>query len=316
MASTPIPASAFRRFANAPLLLLILSGTLVGSMLPMNRIAGAAGWSALAFAFWPALGSGLVLTAVGCCTAGRAPVSRPVLLYSLVAGALSVAIPNSITFFVMPELGTSLTSLMYTLAPLFTYAFAWILGIERYQPLRLAGIVLGLGGAALLVLGRSAFAAGPAWWIGLALCAPVSLALGNLYRKQRMPRGVHSSALAGGMLLGAALALAPLLLANGGLLPAGRPEWSVIVMQCVFTSVGYMAYFRFQKVADPVYFSQIGYVISATGVCSGLLLFNERLTVLMLAAIAAIVAGVALVNGRAPGRRESTDNDGGHETRA
>jgi multidrug transporter EmrE-like cation transporter len=50
-----------RQLGDSPLLLLLVTGALLGSMLPMSRLARASGWSPLAFAFWPALGSGLRL---------------------------------------------------------------------------------------------------------------------------------------------------------------------------------------------------------------------------------------------------------------
>jgi drug/metabolite transporter (DMT)-like permease len=291
--------SACRWLCNAPLPLLVLTGTLLGSILPMSRVAAAAGWSPLAFAFWPALGSGLLLAAAGWWNSGRTRTARPAMLYSLITGALGVAIPNSVTFFVMPDLGTGLTSLMYTLAPAFTYAIAWLLRIERFRPLRLAGVVVGLGGAALMVLSRASVTGGSVWWLALALCAPLSLAMGNVYRKQYMARAMHAGLLGGGMLLGGALSLLPALLASGAWSPPDGSDWSVMLVQCGLTSVAYIVYFRFQKVADAVYFSQVGYVISATGVCSGLLLFQERLTMLLVLAIAVIIIGVAMVSSRA-----------------
>ncbi|NMO21270.1 EamA family transporter [Pyxidicoccus fallax] len=294
----PPPHSQPRPLRDAPLLLLITTGVLLGSMLPMSRVARAEGWSPLAFAFWPALGSGLALVLMGGRSTTPPASARPLLRYGLIAGVLSVAVPNSVTFVVMQHLGTSLTSLMYTLPPLFTYAFAWGLGIERYRPLRLAGILVGLVGAAMLVLGRYSAGTGSMWWLGLALCTPISIAMGNVYRKLSMPAGVSSGVLAGGMLLGGALALLPLLVMHEGALVLSASAWGVILAQCVFTSLGYRVYFHFQRVADPVYFSQFGYVLSATGVLSGLLFFHERLMAPTVVAMGIIVAGIALVNMR------------------
>ncbi len=295
---TPIASgSRLRQFSNAPLLLLVITGVLLGSMLPMSRIARAEGWTPLAFAFWPALGSGLALVAAAGRAGSGAATTWPVLRYSLIAGVLSVAIPNTVTFIVIQRAGTSMTSLVYTLPPLFTYAFAWGLGIERYQPLRLAGILVGLVGAALLVLSReSSGGLDSSAWLVLALCTPISIAAGNVYRKLHMPPNVESSLLAGGMLLGGSLTLLPLQLTNGGALAASPAAWAIIAAQCVFTSLGYRVYFHFQRVADPVYFSQFGYVLSATGVLSGLLFFNEQLGLPTLLAMGVIVAGIALVN--------------------
>jgi drug/metabolite transporter (DMT)-like permease len=297
--ATTLVGSRLRQWGDTPLLLLIATGMLLGSMLPMSRVARGEGWSPLAFAFWPALGSGLVLVFAGARAMKEAPAPGPVLRYSVIAGVLSVAVPNSVTFIVMGYVGTSVTSLVYTLPPLFTYAFAWSLGIEKYRALRLAGIAVGLAGAALLVLGRGmSGGSGSSWWLGLALCTPISIAAGNVYRKLRMPKGAPASLLAGGMLLGGALALLPLLLANGGLFLPGRVGWPVILAQCVFTTLGYRVYFHFQRVADPVYFSQFGYVVSATGVLSGLLFFGEHLTLPMLVAMGVILVGIAMVNAR------------------
>jgi drug/metabolite transporter (DMT)-like permease len=268
-------------------------------MFPLSRLAIALGWSPLAFAFWPALGSGLILALAGVRDARPAGWKRPFFFYSVIAGVFSVAIPNSLTYFVMTDLGTSLTALMFTLPPLFTYAFASIMGMEPFRPLRLIGILVGLAGAALLVLSRYTVSAGSIGWLLLAICVPVSLAIGNVYRKLHMPHGMNSSLLAGGMLLGGALVMFPVLMANGSLQIPAHPHWHLLLMQGLFTCLGYVVYFRFQKVADPVYFSQLGYVMSAMGVVSGLLFFNELLTPMIVAAILVIVAGIAMVNRRA-----------------
>jgi len=299
MQAMSITGALMRRSSESPLFLLILTGALLGSMLPMSRVAVAAGSSPLAFAFWPALGSGILLTAIGLRStrlqAGRLP---QLLGYSIVGGVLSVAVPNSITFFVMPELGTSLTSLVYTLPPLFTYAFAWLVGVERYSATRIGGVLLGLTGAIMLAPGANAGVSDASWWLALALCAPVSIAAGNIYRKLRLPQGVPAALLAGGMLLGGAAALLPPLLLSPGFLPASPSEWQMLALQAAFTSAGYVAYFRLQKVADPVYFSQLGYAMSATGVVSGVVLFDEQLAMLSVVATGVIACSIAIINSK------------------
>ncbi|EPX60502.1 hypothetical protein D187_001989 [Cystobacter fuscus DSM 2262] len=106
------PDPRLRQLGDSPLSLLLVTGAVLGSMLPMSRLARAAGWSPLAFAFWPALGSGLLLALAGPRAGAR------------------------------DNVGTRLTSWVYTSPPLFTPAFAWV---ERYRSLRLAGILLGTG---------------------------------------------------------------------------------------------------------------------------------------------------------------------------
>lgn len=290
------PRSAFQRYTHSPLLLLIATGALLGTMLPLGRVAHDAGWSPLAFVFWPALFGGIALATGGWRSAVQRGQSRPPLRYSLITGVLSVALPNSIAFIVLPHLGTSMTALMYTLPPLFTYVLACLVGIELVRPLRLTGILVGLIGAALLVLSRGTLGGEVAGWLLLALVVPFSIACGNLYRKLRMPVRVNSALLAGGMLIGAALALLPLLLATGAWRWPGQDGLWIMLAQCAFTVLTYQVYFRFQKQADPVYFSQLGYVMAATGVLSGLLFFGEALALLTVAAVAVIICGITLVN--------------------
>jgi drug/metabolite transporter (DMT)-like permease len=278
-------------------MLLVSTGILLGATLPVARLAGEAGWSPVAFTFWAALGSGLALLFVG--RTSRPRISAGLVRYSFVAGVLSVAVPNSLAFIVMPDLGTTLTSLAYTLPPLFTYAFGWMAGMERYRPARLAGVLMGMAGVALLILGKPIQGGTTGMALFLALVIPLSIAGGNVYRKRYLPDGVDARSLAGGMLLAGAAALLPLLLAAGNIFPTGA-NWLLVLVQCAFTSLGYLVYFRFQKVADPVYFSQLGYVMSATGVLCGVFLFDEALTPWMPVAIAVIAAGVALVNRRPP----------------
>lgn len=284
---------------QSPLLLLVLTGLLLGATLPVVRLAGEAGWSPMAFTFFAALGSGLVLLLSR--RGARPPLPAGSVKYSFIAGILSVAIPNSLVFIVMPALGTTLTSLAYTLPPLLTYAFGWVLGMEQYRPARLAGVLIGLAGVVILALSRPIHEGSGGLAFLLAAGIPISVAAGNVYRKRYLPEGVGAHVLAGGMLLAGAIALFPLMLAAGPV-PRTAWHWLLVLLQCGFTTLGYLVYFRFQKVADPVYFSQLGYVMSTTGVLGGVLLFNEALTVWMPVSVAVIATGISLVNRRTPSR--------------
>src|SRR5690606_9508937 len=100
---------------------------------------------------------------------------------------------------------------------------------------------IGLCGAALLVLGRSSIDHGISGWLLLAMCVPLSLAVGNIYRKFYMPAEINSSLLAGGMLVGSAVIMLPLIF-TGEIQLLSWPQWHVIVAQCLFTTLGYIVY--------------------------------------------------------------------------
>ena len=80
--------------------------------------------------------------------------------------------------------------------------------------------------------------------------------------------------------------------------PLPLPEWrdgAIAVHVCVST-VAYVTYFHLVRVAGPVYFSQVGYVVTLTGILWGMIFFGERLDPAIYLATAVLLAGIALVN--------------------
>lgn len=277
----------------SPLFLLIATGSLLGASLPVARVGATEGWTPVSFVFATSLAAGLLLLVLH----ARHFTRRPGLLqYSLICGVLSIAVPNSLTFIVLPRLGTGFAATLYTLPPLLTYLFAWVVGMERFHAVRLSGILVGLGGAVLLALTRGAAGDAQAVWFLLALGVPVSIAAGNVYRKLRLPDNVNAGILAAGMLLGGAASLAPLVLGTRPFWPGTPGAGLIALAQCLLISLTFVVYFRFQRVADPIYFSQMGYVVSAVGILAGILLSDERFSAGLAMGMGLIVVGITLVN--------------------
>lgn len=283
-----------------PLVLLTIVGVLLGSTVALSKVAIAGGVPPLAYAFWQAIGGGLILTAVSMAARRKVTLTRHYLRYSLIAGVLTVALPNALLFFVVPHLGASLAGTMYALPPLAPVAFWVLLGKERLSPLALLGIVIGLTGT-LLMIWSSPNARSPesavSVWMLLALAIPLTLALGNVYRSLDWPQDLLAEPLAAGMLLAAAALLFPAMLFSGsGYAPLGlaTPVDKVVIAQSFVTAIAFIAYFRLQRIAGPVYLSQIGYVMTLTGVVAGTLFLGEELAGLAWLAVGVILAGVAL----------------------
>ncbi|MFE8071445.1 EamA family transporter [Marinobacteraceae bacterium S3BR75-40.1] len=286
-----------RLFRSTPWL-LVQTGILLGSMLATVNWAGKAGWGALLFTAAPLLLSGSVLAALGTIQEGAQSVRF--WCYSALSGALGIAFPNLIVFLTLQKDSVITASVFYLLAPVFTQGLSWLFGHERPSLSRVVGISLGLLGALILVLG-------PAWeagrleeqhvpWMGLFI--PLSLSLGNIYRKRFMPGGMGEPMLAGGMLLASGLGLVPVMALwpswSEGAMAAGG--WEPLVLQVAVMVFGFASYFRFLRVVDPVYFSQLGYVVTLTGGIAGILVFGDQLGGHHLISVALVVAGIWLVN--------------------
>lgn len=297
------PATGGRTAAVAParaLGLLFATGLTLGALVPLGRIAAGAGVPAVGYMFWFALGGGAVSLAVALARGTPPPADRRHLGYYLVAGAISLALPHSLLVVVLPHIGAGLGGMLYTLPPSITYALALAIGLERPRALRLAGLALGLAGAVVLVGPRGTLPdPAMAGWLLLALGVPLSLAVANIYRTVAWPGETGPLPLATGMLLAAATILFAVMAATGsfyGPLPVRHAGDVAVLVQAVLAGPGYMLFFRLQQVAGPVYLSQFGYVMTAMGVATGALVFGEIFTIWMWLALAAMAAGLALVN--------------------
>ena len=192
-----------------PLPLLLATGGLIGATFPLGKLAGEAGVPPLVWSFFIAAGSALVLVAALAARREAVALDKRHLRYDLMAGLISLAIPNALVFSVIPRLGAGFTSILFTLSPILTLAFSALLRLRRTTPLGLAGIGVGFAGALVIVMSKGQIdrPAEPAWLL-LALLVPVSLAAGNVYRTLDWPPGASGLRLAAGMNVAAAMVLA------------------------------------------------------------------------------------------------------------
>lgn len=292
---------------RAMLFLLVRTGIILGFMLATVNWARNAGWGSVAFTLAPILVAGLVLGTLTVVREG-AHWSGRFWGYSAISGGLGMVLPNWLVFMTMARDGVISAAVFYLLSPLFTQGLTWLLGIDRLVPVRVAGLLLGAVGAAILVLvpmlRDSAAEAGVPL---LGLLIPLSLAAGNIYRKRYMPEDRSALSLAAGMLLASGLLFVPLYLMAllfewrgtqvGSLEPLG--------VQALIMGLGFVSYFQFLRRVDPVYFSQLGYLITLTGGLAGIIFFDEAPGWHHGASLTLVAWGVWLVTrqGRGPRNR-------------
>ncbi|WP_341915356.1 DMT family transporter [Ferrovibrio terrae] len=289
--------TALRQSRSYPLLLLIVTGVALGAAPPLARIAAQSDIPMIAFAFWQNLLGGLLLLLLASLTGARPPLRH--LRFYAISGLITLALPSVLIFLAVARIGAGLPSIAYAFPAMITYAIALGLRMERFAWQRATGIGLGLVGILLILGPRS----GPVSdadlpWMLLAFIAPVSLALGNIYRTRAWPKDAAPLALASGTLLGAAVWLLVACAVFGSFyVPAGvAPSDWVLAAAGLFACLSFIPYFELQRVAGPVYLSQIGYVMAAVSLAIGTFVFGERYGLLVWVAAAVIVAGILLVN--------------------
>lgn len=279
-------------------LLLVAVGFLIALMLPLARIAMETGMSAMAYAFWQALGGGALLWLWRGPNRGSLPAGS--YRYFLVSGLTAIAIPNAVAFLVVAQVGSGLTSTLYALPSLITYALSVMIRLDRVSVLRLAGLLLGvLGCLRILVPDNNGISGDALPWMLLGLLVPLSLAIGNVYRTVAWPMGAGARELAPGMLLSGALLVGVVLVASGragDVLVSGWEVAPVLVAQAVLSALAYLGFFELQRRSSPVFLSQIGFVIAPAGLLLGYLFFGERFGLEIWLGVGVLMAGVLLAN--------------------
>ncbi len=279
-------------------LLLVGCGICLGATLPLQKLAAAAGVPPASWVFVSTLGASILLT-IGAVAMGRAPSARH-RIYYLVAALISFVVPNLIIFVVIPKVGAGLAGMMFALSPILTLTIASLVARRLPPLLGVVGIVVGLAGVLVIITFRGDGAGSDAslGWVLLALCIPVCLASGNVYRSHNWPAGADSLSLASAINIVAAGLLFAAVFASGegidGLARVlGVP--GLITAQIVATGANLAMFFRLQQVGGPVYLSQIGYAAAAVGLVAGTFILEERYPPATWAGAVVVVIGVALV---------------------
>ncbi len=300
--TAPASPSATRRDLFAAPLLLLLLGSMWGASFSVSKFSIQGGVPVLGYAAWQAAGSALVLMLILRLRGAEMPRGLRVWRYSIISGLVGISIPNLIFFSVISHMPAGLMAVIVTTAPIITYALALTIRIEGLSWLRGSGIALGFVGALVIVLPSDSLPEDvDLLWVLLGFLTPAFYALSTLYAGQRRPPGASSGALACGMLMSAGVAQTLIMVTFDPIYvplpPWGLPELAILV-QIAISASAYVIYFHILQLTGPVYVSQVGYIVTVTGILWGMAIFGEQLSYWVFAGTALIMLGFSLVNAK------------------
>lgn len=288
------PSGAFE-----PLALLITFGLLMGSIVAVANYALSQGAHVLTLAFHQFLLSGGVLYLVCLLKKQPVPISRRHLAFYIFSGVLGMAGPHVLLFLLVSKLGAGFASMACIFPPLFTYAMALIVGMERFQGVRVIGLALGMLGSLWIIISAGRLSGEvSAIWLGLLYLIPFIMAWGNIYRTLKWPKGLGNLEVTAAVLcVSAALLVIPAFVADPARAILSQPiqVTAFTFLQATLTGSAYLVFFRLQTVGGPVYLSQAGYVITGTGLFYGLAIFGERYAMGVWLGFGVAVSGVLIV---------------------
>lgn len=172
---------------------------------------------------------------------------------------------------------------------------------ERLTWNKIAGILLGMAGTALMIgPGLVAGLGGPVWAKLALIAAAASYALALMVAKRF--KGVPPAIVATAQLTASTVIMVPVVLAvNGthGLFAASASVWvAVAALALISTAFAYILYFRLVASAGATNASLVTLVVPASAMLLGALFLGERLESLELAGMALIGLGLITIDGR------------------
>jgi drug/metabolite transporter (DMT)-like permease len=240
----------------------------------------------------------VVLAPIAFAKLGRARVGRELRVAAvplIVVGLVNSAIPIVLIAWAETRIDSGLTAVIQASAPLFTALLA--LGFvrsERVTGIRLAGLLVGFAGVAMLVGGRPSGQGLAA----VAVCvSALCYAIAALYSGRRLGH-VSSLTTAFGTLTAASIALAPPAIAQA---PSAFPSWK-IVLSVLFLGIGgtgiaYVLYYALISGAGASNAILITYLVPAVALFYGSVFLDEAVTAAAIGGLALILGGVALGSG-------------------
>jgi drug/metabolite transporter (DMT)-like permease len=308
--STSTLGALAARFPTGPLrywVLLVAAGLSWGSTVVTAKIAVDGGHHPIGMSLFQALAIVALLGVRQVALRRRLPVTRRHLAFYAACGLLGAALPHTVSFYAAAHLPAGVLALILALAPMMTASIAISLGTERATALRLTGLAFGLAGIAMLILPEASLPDGTAWiWVLVGAVAPLSYACEDNTIDLRMPADCDAFDALLGFSLAAAAMLTPfVLLGDTGLALGGAwgpPEWSLVLMALAHL-FAYATLIWLIGRAGPVFASQIGYVVTLSGVGWGMLILDERHSGWIWGALVLLMVGVTLVRPREDGPR-------------
>lgn len=215
---------------------------------------------------------------------------------------LNNVIPFSLIFAGQTELGAGLASVLNATTPFWTALIAHMLTAdERLTWNKIAGIVLGIAGTAVMIgPGLLAGLGGPVWAKFALVGASLSYALALMVARRF--KGVPPTVVAAAQLTASTIIMIPVVLlvsGPGGLFTASSHVWAaVFALALLSTAFAYILYFSLVASAGATNASLVTLVVPASAILLGAVFLGERLEAFELAGIVLIGLGLVTIDGR------------------
>ena len=237
-------------------------------------------------------------------TGTKMPSSTPVWAAFFATGLLNNVVPFTLIVWGQSHIASGVASILNATTPLFTVVVAELFTRdERMTGLRLAGVISGLIGVAVMIGGSAVTTLGLEIAAQLAVvAAAISYACAGVFGRRFKQMGVAPLATAAGQVTASSLLLAPAMLwiDRPWMLP--WPSTSAIAaligVALLSTALAYVLYFRILATAGATNLLLVTFLIPVSAVLLGVTVLDEVLQARHIVGMALIGFGLAMIDGR------------------
>jgi drug/metabolite transporter (DMT)-like permease len=213
-------------------------------------------------------------------------------------GIVNGAIPFTLIAWGEKHIDSGIAAVANASVPIFNAVLVpWLLPAERLSRRRLAGVLVGIVGVAVLALAQPTVS----WWFiagtTAVVVASISYAFGGILAQHSLSNA-RGPTLAAASMLGGAVALLPLALVD---LPDHTPGWkpvaSLAALTLAGTALAQLILFRAIRLHGSARVSLVTYLMPPAALVYGAVLLDEPVTAASLGGLGLIMLGVALGSG-------------------
>ena len=276
-------------------------GLIWGLQFSLARLIITAHVAPFGYAFWQALGPGLLLLLILLIKKDKLLLSGGHIFYYTFAAILSFLIPNTIIYFAALHIAAGIMAVIANTAPIFLYLLALIFRQENFILSRFIAVMFAFIGVMLITqMDRGISIKGMSHWIVLLLFSPLSYALATLFVAKYRPANTNSLVCATGMLLAGSIILIPFTLLTHSFVIFSlfniKPVFGLILLSVFLVAFGNILVFELIKMAGAVYFTLVDSITAISGLLWSFLIFGNKFSPVVVLSVLLIIGAIIFMN--------------------
>ena len=267
--------------------------------MPLIKIAIEAGHHPLGLITWQMFFAAVMLGVFLLIKKQRVALSAVALKYYVLIAFIGTLIPNTFSLFATDHLPAGIMAIIIATVPMMSLAVALIARIEAFSWMRTVGVILGVFALLLIALPDASLPdPSKAPWLLVALIAPLCYAIEGNFVAARAPIKLSPLVTLFGASAIGTLLITPLVW-FGDMTVSFTGTWDISHWAILGSAMGHVAaysgYLWLLGRAGAVFTSQIGYVVTLSGVIGAIVMLGESYGLSVWLAVAMMLFGVALV---------------------